>query len=313
LGLFDKLREVSDFVKYARDDWNENVAPAFREVGETATDGFKEMVIKRNSDYKTSYEKMDIANTMIDEAKVKYEEAVKGLERFYQKTNKLVMEHYQFKQSLHEDLLQEKQHLINEFARMRMEKRRVDHPSGSFMTLAGGNLLTRIAATGLTSSFVGAGFVTSGLSAFGKLNPALVGISVAGWFIEKNKRVAAANEHLKNAEAFKREVKVKIEEIYSVKSRLVLIQKKIKEERSLIERLLVKLEKSTQDFSDLKDRVKLSETENQRAEAMVLIANAINDTLTTQFLIKTGRVSTRYNDMLNNLKQVESLLKERGI
>ena len=60
MGLFDDLKEINDDLK---------------EIGEIATDGFKEMVIKGNDDYKTSYEKMEEAELIVEKAKAEYKKS----------------------------------------------------------------------------------------------------------------------------------------------------------------------------------------------------------------------------------------------
>lgn len=64
------------------------------EFGEIMTDGVKEMVIKGNLDYKTSFEKKDLASEINYNARYRLEDAEKGLkEKIYEVDNEILNNH----------------------------------------------------------------------------------------------------------------------------------------------------------------------------------------------------------------------------
>jgi hypothetical protein len=163
------------------------------------------------------------------------------------------------------------------------------------------------------TKMIGTGLALTGISSISRLNPALLGLSVAGWVYEKNKRVEAANEYLAEAKQFQSRVNVEMEKLRSLKSELMLIQNKIKEEKRLLHTLVNKLEQITVSLSTIVRKEKLSLEDKEMAEASILIASAINDALVTRFVNDSGKITSEYNKVLVNLKRLETLITERGI
>jgi hypothetical protein len=302
LGFFDKLREFGDIIKDAKQDWKDNVAPAFQEVGETATDGFKEMVIKKNSNYQTSYEKVESANSIFSSAKRRHRDLSKQVNNFYEETNNLVKEHFQYKQELRESVLVKYQSQLINFSKLDLNQK-----------LLAGSSVSGFQPIINATKMIGTGLALTGISSISRLNPALLGLSVAGWVYEKNKRVEAANEYLAEAKQFQSRVNVEMEKLRSLKSELMLIQNKIKEEKRLLHTLVNKLEQITVSLSTIVRKEKLSLEDKEMAEASILIASAINDALVTRFVNDSGKITSEYNKVLVNLKRLETLITERGI
>ena len=70
------------------------------------TDGFKEMVIKGNNDYKTSYEKED-AEHIVWNAQSRYGGLLRNVQRKLDEVQQKVETHYQFKVEIYEQLQKE--------------------------------------------------------------------------------------------------------------------------------------------------------------------------------------------------------------
>ncbi|OAA86346.1 hypothetical protein [Clostridium coskatii] len=258
------------------------------EFGELMTDGVKEIVIKDNDNYKTSFEKTDDANDIISMAKSKFNSASQEAIDYYEETKKIVEEHFQYKNKLITTILPQQEEIIRNFTEFNYT-----------------NLANSIDTLKLDNKPI---LFSTTLVFLSKLNPITLGIEIGSFMISQRTRVEAANEYLSNAECYKSEVDLKIAELKTIKSRLTLIRNKVIEERKILNNLVSKLDKISNSLSN-----SMNESINIcKIKSLIEIANRIKESINVHFINNKGTITKEYSALLNKLQKLEKNLCKKG-
>ncbi|MDE3839071.1 hypothetical protein C0966_06770 [Bacillus methanolicus] len=260
------------------------------EIKEIATDGFKEIVIKGNSNYKTSYEKRDEVNQIVTCAESSYRNVVNDVMSVYYRVMSLVEDHYRYKSSVLERILKEYVPSVARFTAF-MEQKKLD-------------LQNYVFSSGFSNSL--------DLKLMNNFTSAL-GFEFLGDFLRQRKRVAEADEMLEEAKKYRAELHLEMEKLRYIKANLTLIEKHIKEERTLIERLTNPIEIVIIRIKNLEGRNVFDQKEIKEAENVVEIFKLFEKILTTRFVNNDGQITNEYNQIYRQLVDYEEKINERNV
>jgi hypothetical protein len=266
-GIGDFFREVNDFRKELTDIAKEGA----EDLTEIATDGFKEMVIKGNSDYKTSNEKKEIARQTVAAARADVEDAIESVKAKATLVEQAFARNQQSKTQLldvcNHDLVQS----ATTFKQMKLE-------FGNFQKQ-------------LTSSF------QSSLS--GALLP-------FGIITSQGQRVAAANQMLEDAKRFEAQAEVQVERLKHLRLKLETIISYLDDEQRVLHHLEQLLAEKVQALNAKMSQGFQSEQLVEESAQILQTAEMIGAFAKVVECIDADlNVKTEYKDLLNKLKTVE--------
>jgi hypothetical protein len=287
--FYDSVKQLADINKQFGD-----------EMRELITDGFKEIVIKGNSDYNTSYEKNDYTDEIISRASKKIDEVLDDVKKYYDETNSIIAEHNDYKKNIVGAAL-EKYHIFTiDFAQIKVEIPQNYSPViNSINTIA-----MSFSSVTLLSNI---GNVIPG---FSMLNP--LGGSIINAFAQRN-RVAVANIHLAEAEEYRSKTELQIELLYDLKTRIAYIRNVIADERNVLDKLIAQLQKLTIKLSNISAERSYSVEELKGLSSSVEIAKAIIDLLSSEFLSNECEITEQYLKATENLKKLENKIEEERV
>ena len=286
MGLFDDLKEINDDLK---------------EIGEIATDGFKEMVIKGNDDYKTSYEKMEEAELIVEKAKAEYKKSKAELRLKCNSVNSYITQHYYYKEKIYHDVLQKWIKIMKEKKYVKLHKENKLEFEEADIDVALNNI----------NGFNGLSIIQGNPMQFNSFTNLSMGTILPPpikWPSNQRKRIKKANKKLKEAKLYRKKVKNQIAKLNKQKAKLKKIKKTAKDEKrvlSKLEKRLKRLNKLIEDYNgnaikEQADKIKIS----------AIIADGLSDALSAK-MIDTDNIGIRqeYEMVLNKLKNIESKFK----
>ncbi|MEA1011847.1 hypothetical protein U2H24_19610 [Bacillus cereus] len=256
-----------------------------REIGEIMTDGFKEIVIKGNEDYKTSYEKRDEAVQVLSNARAHYNSVYNNVQNTYERVCGLVEEHYSYKVDLYQKFQSEYAPFIEEYIKeIQIKKKNFE----------------------FSQTLEGLPFQASASSYISSLS--IGGLGVPNGSIMQRKRVKEADDMLEEAIEIKVRLNRECEDLKNLKSNLLLVEKVIKEERSIIGRLLEPLKGKVDDAKTMLHASIYVESQVEEAEKIIDIINLLEKTLTTQFLQSEAVITQQYQKLTKQIQSLENQL-----
>jgi hypothetical protein len=199
------FRNVGDFFKEVADlgkELGDISKQGTDELREISTDGFKEMVIKGNNNYKTSYEKMDEARSILHGAKADIEYELEQTKLKSDEVQKRFEENQLLKQKLIESCDNQLTVLVSDFStlkkKFRMQLSQIHDTRAGFTSLQSQFTSQFVASLGLSFSFI--------------------------TMIEQRNRVEKANQTLADAKslAVKAEAEVERLKTYQLKFKSIL-------------------------------------------------------------------------------------------
>jgi hypothetical protein len=293
--LFDLAEELGTIIKEGGE-----------ELGEILTDGFKEMVIEGNSNYQTSFEKRDSANSIISSADSRLKRISNEVTDYYEETKRIVERHFNDKSEMLNKILPEQKRIINNFVKFNGIK--TDYTNSAFQF--GSAISTGLIASSIVNPISTTSIIFSTeLSFLAKLNPITFGLGIGLMAFSQRQRVEAANGYLEDARTYRSETDVKIAELETIRCKLTLIRNKVQEEKEILDNLIAKLKRIVNSLS-----TSMSNGSNKnKIETSLQIANLINKSITTHFIDSECNVTSEYNKVINQLKELRSKLSERGL
>lgn len=260
------------------------------ELREIATDGFKEIVIKGNSDYKTSYEKRDEANQIVASAESSFRNVVDDVMSVYNNVKKSVEDHYKYKKSIFEKVTKEYAPSVVRFSAY-VQQKKLDTSSKAFSI---GN--SSISTFQPMQNFVGSS-----------------GFNLLGDFLLQRKRVAEADQMLEEAKEYRAKIRMESEKLRSIKANLTLIDKHLKEERSLLKRLTSPIEKAISNMKNIEGKTSISQKELEESEQLIEVFNLFEKILITRFVKDDGQITQEYTLVYRQLIDFEKKINNRSI
>lgn len=257
----DGVKEVTTFAQESKNEFSELM-----------TDGFKEMVIKDNNDYKTSYEKRDKSHAVIKKAH----------ERLKQRADEVTM------------LATQTEYAMEEFYTQRhMTMQQILNTTNAHLQAISyiHRLNSNIEKTNLLRSFSSSSFSISSLAIPSSIVP----------LIAKRQRVEEANSMLEEAYVYERDVDAQIATLNSNESKLKYIHKVIAEEKVLLSRLYQKISIITQEVDILKMKTAQTESEKQKIQGLTEIIQLLTQTLQIEFIEKNLKISPQYERNIESL------------
>lgn len=294
MGFF---RELYGFVE----ELGELIDDSVNEFRELMTDGFVEMVIKDNSDYETSYEKRDRADSIIFSARSSLEDKIDEVTHDVELTNELINNHYEYKLNILEGPLKETKLVLSEFIKINIDTKIVEDPVHKGMRdfEASLNIGTKMVAETLVASF------TNGL----RLGPDIGG--VFSDLLEQQERVEKSIQYLEDARDYAAQTRLREAELESLKSRMFYIRQCINEESKLLEILLAKLHDLTNQTKNNINQGSFTPEEANKAKATWEIAEAVKEACTCIMLNdKQNDLSQQYQETLKNIKTIARNIDE---
>lgn len=295
MSFFEDVIEIGEAFGELIVGLGEVAVESTQEFGELMTDGVKEIVIKGNDDYHTSFELKDEADGIISSARLRFTRASEEVTNYYDETKKLLEKHFNYKKEINNRILPGCVKNIRDFIKL---PNTCINANLNFYSFGNDEINLNV----VTSAF-SEGLLIKSLKGLGNLNPVTFGLGFGGMIISQHKRKEESEEYLSEAKYYKDDVNLKVAKLKTVKSKLALIRKKIEEERNLIDNLIEKIKALLNDSFDLINR-----NEIDKAQKAIKIANIINITLKTQFIDEKGDISDEYNNISNELKQLEMQL-----
>lgn len=337
MGLFNTVFEIAKAVGELGKDLTNLTKESGKEFGEIMTDGFKEMVIKGNNDYKTSYEKIEMANSIVSSAKSTYKRAYEITESDYSQTKEELNAHINYKKKLYKDILTKNQNVVDKLLEINLDEYTVKKPIFNIeVDYINDYKKSAIGIMSFNNKPISQFSAYMGLNAISEFK--------TGWLSSQRQRVEAAEDDLEDAKDFRAKMNFEVERLNKIKSKLKLIREKIKEERALLDRLTQKLEyitlflnKVNQRIAEFKteyenknyiskgiykiqthlenkpDEMLLTQEEKEKVLANIEISKMLNKVINTQFITDDFDITNEYNSMLQEMKDLEHQIKERGI
>lgn len=263
-----------------------------KEFKELMTDGFKEMVIKGNNDYKTSFEKRDEANRIISSARSRYNRTFQEVEAALHLVQQQIKHHYQFKlekyKQLHSTYAADIEKYVQQYE---LKKKEYEQ---SYLSFDQHNLSFPIFSSSI------AGFVSHK-----RIDQMLFELA------EQRKRVKEADYMLEEARRIRAELDLECEKLKRLQSNLSLVEKTINEERSLIERLLHPMVEKMQHTKGMLSSTVNTREQLEEIERAIQIIKLLEKTLITQFLGDNSKITQQYKDVINQLREMEKQMNER--
>lgn len=271
----------------------------FKEIGECATDGFKEIVIKGNSNYQTSYEKRDQANWIIASAQESLKSKIEEVNKSIQTTDGLLKKHYNFKRDIMEGNLKETQQVLSAFIEMDIKNLIISEPVRKNIEVLKTAVNTQSSAAAVPS-FASLG---SSLGIFRILESAYL----------QSKRVEAANQYLEDARDYQSQARLQVEELEMVNTKMAFIHNSINDERRMLDVLLSKLGELTDQTRQNLTKGSFTPNEADEAQAIWEIAEAIKESCVSIMLNDKLELSDQYLKAIKKLKILENKIKEGRI
>jgi hypothetical protein len=281
------LKELFETAKYIVDITKETK----EEIGEILTDGFKEIVIKGNNDYKTSHEKRDEAYNIVYNAESKYERVYKDVSNTYEKVSNLLKEHHSYKVNLYGEIKQVQAPLINEYINKLDNIKRTTKAKEGKLSFTDVSFLSNIGSNIMPMSQNNLDFFRGS--------------------ILRRKRVEEANGLLEDARTIRAEINAECEKLNRVKSNLQLVNKTIEEERSLIERFVKPYKDKIMNMGEILDHGNFTNENVIDIENSINILMLLEKTLTTQFLQDEAKITNQYQLLTKKLRDLESQLSKK--
>lgn len=267
-------RELGEFAKEA----GTIVKEGRQEFAELMTDGFKEMVIKDNSNYKTSFEKKDDANGIINGAKNRLTSKLDELDLYANQTEGIIKNLYEYKMKVTNDTFEIINKTINELGDY-------DLHNPIHKAFLKGRVLNGKVNFYMTNN---------------TLNTASLGIIIG--VINQMSRVRVADEYLENAMDYQNKVNAEIARLNLLKVNMSYIRKVIKEEKNLLQNLSAKFENIIQELTGNVEIEQMSAESRMRVENLFTIAELLNNMIQDTFISKELKVSEKYLSDLAKLK-----------
>lgn len=285
MGFFRGIVEVGEIFADFGKEMGQVLSDGRKEFTELMTDGVKEMVIKRNNDYKTSYEKTNDANKLLCEARARYNMIFNGVQNKINDVEIQIENHYAFKMKLYEEIKCKYGSTVEKYVKYRLRKKEFN-PSQKTVTVP-----FRTTATVLATSI--------GLGIIGKVGgiAGVIGMDL----IEQKKRVSQANALAEEAKEIQAKLKLESVKLEKLKTNLKLVESNINEERSLIERLYNPLQEKMKQTEELMmSSFNMDSNVNEVGKAIEIIM-LLEKLLTTQFLQDSAVITKQYKDLTKQL------------
>jgi hypothetical protein len=278
MGFFSRLKEFASDMGEIANDVRTLAKESKEEFTELMTDGFKEMVIKDNNDYKSSFEKRDQATAIIANAKSKLNRKVTEVNEYADETEAMMKDFYGQKINITKQVLQTAKATLVDFERYDI-KSKINSP--------------------LFATINSMGKVNFSLPAINSLTSTL---AIINTFMSQARRVKAMDDYLEEAKDYRSEVNYEIARLDSVKAKLQYMREVMKEEQNLLERLIPKLQSASEMMKYYMGKKQLTTDDAKRAENLFKIAEMLHKLITTTFINKNLSVSQKYLDELAELK-----------
>lgn len=273
-GFRNMVEDFADLGKEAK----EFVVESKQEFSELMTDGFTEMVIKGNSDYKTSFEKCEEAEEIISASKSKLEKKAKGVERRRVALVRKLEDHTQLRGIIFKDFITDFKEKINE--------------SKEMMHLASENNL-KFNMANLNNDFSSISMVGAGSITY------LTSVSSQ---IQKRQRVKAATQFLEDAKEYREQVNVNIEKLEALKIKFEYIEKVIDDESRVLRTITENIETIKGKINYYNNKISLNEKERGELFNLLQIAEFFHGSADKNFITQEGNVSKRYIKYVENVK-----------
>lgn len=247
-----------------------------KEFTEIMTDGFKEMVIKNNNDYKTSFEKNDEARLILSGAKSRYKSRFDEVYVTYTQVKNVVESHFAYKVDLYHTYEQhyasiiEKNIQILDIKKKEIELLYVDHISHNI----------------LNSSFMNSSSRTGALFYDFQLQQI---------------RVNEADANLDEAKAVRARLDMEGEKLKQIQINLQFVEASIQEERRLIEKLSGALERKIDSFESIIH----TNSHYKELEECIDIIKMFEKIIKTQFLQDEAKITQQYKKILLDMTEME--------
>ncbi|WP_442596700.1 hypothetical protein [Neobacillus sp. D3-1R] len=275
----------SRFIQFVKDlgeiasDAKNIVKEGRQEFTEIMTDGFKEMVIKNNNDYKTSFEKKDQAHAIMQGAKSRLNAKFEEVDTYARETEAIITKFYDYKLKITNDAIHSAKITMDNFKQNDWQRKII------------------LEATFLQTPINGLS-VSKNITKIGLLN------LVDDLFVQ-SRRVQAANEYLEDAKDFKTQVDLEIARLDSLKARMTYIRNVVKDEQRVLDLVNRELEKVTNLLNGLISRDTLSEDDAKTANQFFLITEMLYQFVNEKFVSKDLEVAAKY---LQDLAKLERLI-----
>jgi AraC-like DNA-binding protein len=283
MSFFRNIAEVGKIFADSGKELGQILSDGRKEFTEIMTDGFKEMVIKGNSDYKTSYEKNSEAGEILYKARRKYDVLFDNVHADILCVETLIDDHYVYKKKLYEEIKSQYGATVEEYITDYHLRRKAFYSSHSEDSNP---------------------FMPAVAAVIGTLGAGLVGGVVGMDLIQQRTRVKQADAHLQEAKKIKAKLELECGRLRVLKTNLAFVEKSIYEERSLIERLYRPLKEKMKQTEELLASDFTDECDVQDAEQAIEIIRMLEKTLTTQFLQDEAVITTQYQDLTKQLEQL---------
>lgn len=280
-SIFDLFKDIADETKQFKD-----------EMQEILTDGFKETVIKGNSNYKTSYEKIDEADSIKNSAKERLDRRQVEVQNYYDETNHKLDNHFSYKQYIMDHYIKKSQRVIKEYLNFNIDSRIIDKDiiqgmqnySASFNTVKIDSALAE-----MCNSFRSTFNLSYG--------------SLSSIFAQKS-RVESANKYLEEAQEYKERINAQIAQLDFIKEKLRLIQKMIDEEVYLLNKFLLKLDELIKNIEGCMEKKRFTREEADRVESIYEITKTLEEILVVKFFDSNGDITMQYKNKMNETKEM---------
>lgn len=262
-GIKSDFKEVTTLVKESKNEFTEIM-----------TDGFKEMVIKDNNNYKTSYQKRDKAHSVINKAHEKLKQRTYEVKNFANQTEYAIDEFYTYRNENMQQILNTTNSFLHSVYRTHLFNNEIEK-------------------TNLLREFSNSSFSVSNIAV-----PSSIIL-----LIEKKQRVEEADAMLEEAYVYERNVDAQIATLNSNESKLKYIHEVIREEQVLLSRLYQKIIMVTQEVDALKMKKTLTEDEVNKINGLTQIIELLAGTLQIEFITKNLKISYQYKENIKTMKR----------
>ncbi|MBT2689241.1 hypothetical protein J7I93_13700 [Bacillus sp. ISL-47] len=313
MGFFRTLKELGDILVDSGREFNEIFRDAGDEFRELTTDGFKEMVIKKNSDYKTSFQKNEMAYDLISEAEDRIEREIKSFQSKAKQTSKKVEAFNLLKLSVQQKEVSEWLNMLEsnqiDFDKFSSEKYKQFNKL-QFLSLAEIKELQKQGDQIINSTNSRLGERPTGPSRESEMpfpilitSPLLTIPTAIYKMKQQRKRVEQADAYLEEAERYSQKAFLAVEKMKVKKMELTEVNRKIKEGETLLS-MYSQLLKGMLD--DLNQVPKEDPSLQSKMEISYLLVSAIYTVSLIQLVTKEGKVSKKAEQLHKTLNQYET-------
>lgn len=327
MGFFDTVFGVAEAFGELGKDLANLAKDSSQEFGEIMTDGFKEMVIKGNNNYKTSFEVEEEANRKINSANRRYNSAQNDLEKCISSTEDTLVELGKLKIKIQTEtidnwlkyfrkyqLTKYETKIFKKYENLtnlkydnlyKIESQSIDIKNTLFNRVLGRPELISMGNLSLSlglRSIIGIQGKVLNMVTF---NPLMLGMGLA---IDPTRK-SRANEYLNDAKDYSKDVDLHISKINQAKMAVEIIKKNsetIIKELNILNEYLIKM---IVDFSRFDSKINQSK-ENELISS-IYVVQGINALSSIEVMNKDGYPNDKIQNLLNQTSKIIDVIKNQ--